>query len=217
MIADIIAIARRLAGMIKRLQRRQALSVADREYASRLIAATAPAPAGRPREEIARLPIYDSMHACAGATGIPLAFLRHAKKSACPAFTSNRVHLAELLRWMFAKSAACPDAEGIDWSDELKKWLAKRAKIQHDRDAETIIDAGTARADIQLGIAVLFGGLDRIAADAPPILKGLTEREIHTRLLAYIEDIKDRSRTKFLAHVDAPRPGRAEPDHDANE
>ena len=201
MIADIIAIARRLAGMIKRLQGRRPLSAADRDYASRLIAATAPAPAGRPREDLVRLPIYDSLRACAGATHIPLGFLQHAKKSGCPAFTSNRVHLGALLQWMFAKGQAAPDGDITNWGDELKKWLAKRAKIQHDRDAETIIDTATARADIQMGMAIVYGGLDRIAADAPPILKGLSEREIQTRLLAYIEDLKERSRPKFLAHT----------------
>ena len=59
------------------------------------------------------------MAACAGATGIPLAVLRQAKRAGCPAFDqASRVHLGSLLVWLFADENA---GTGIDWHGRWKR------------------------------------------------------------------------------------------------
>ncbi len=53
------------------------------------------------RESSQKLPVYDSIDQCVGATGISRSVIKIAKKAGCDAFSSNRVHLAKLLAWMF--------------------------------------------------------------------------------------------------------------------
>lgn len=86
------------------------------------------------------LPEYGSMQACAGATKIPLQLIKQAKHAGCPAFhASGRVKLGLLLSWIFSTEANGQEPVG-DWGKELKKWQAKRAKIEHDREVGELVE-----------------------------------------------------------------------------
>ena len=53
---------------------------------------------------------FDSIGQAAGATGIPLAILRWAKKEGCSAFKGSRFYLPEFLKWYFSKQES-PDGD----------------------------------------------------------------------------------------------------------
>lgn len=55
------------------------------------------------RETSQQLPVFDSIDACVGATGIPRHVIKSAKKLGCSAFSSNRVNLGKLLPFLFGK------------------------------------------------------------------------------------------------------------------
>ena len=74
------------------------------------------------------LPIFDSMAACASATGIPKAVLRAAKRQGCPAFRSNRVALGPFLTWYFSR----PTRELDDGTRSLEEEQARLARIRAD-------------------------------------------------------------------------------------
>lgn len=86
------------------------------------------------------LPEYGSMQSCAAATKIPLQLIKQAKHAGCPAFhASGRVKLGLLLSWIFSTEANGQESVG-DWGKELKKWQAKRAKIEHDREVGELVE-----------------------------------------------------------------------------
>lgn len=66
------------------------------------------------------LPVYDSLAACSGATGIPRSVIQAAKKAGCPAFRSNRVDLAVLLPWIFSGEGKDPDDMSIEQIEKKK-------------------------------------------------------------------------------------------------
>lgn len=68
---------------------------------------------------IVSLPTFPSATACSGATGIPVATLRHAKRKGCSAFDqAGRVHLGPLLAWLFADDNADTN---VDWHARWKR------------------------------------------------------------------------------------------------
>jgi outer membrane murein-binding lipoprotein Lpp len=97
------------------------------------------------------LPTFPSMIACAGATGIPLAALRQAKRAGCPAFDqANRVHLAPLLRWLFSVGAT--EMKNTDWHARLKRSQALRSELETAKRRGELVDAQV------LGTALMNGG-----------------------------------------------------------
>ena len=102
-------------------------------------------PVGRPRMPVSGLPIYDSIASCANAVGIPVPVLRKAKKSGCPAFRSNRVHLGELLPWLFAQGE---DSAVGNWADALVEAKAKRERLKLEREKGEVIGVFAAARDI---------------------------------------------------------------------
>lgn len=85
------------------------------------------------------LPVFDSMTQCAGATGIPLPILRRAKRAGCDAFTAgSRVALGPLLHYLFGDAAS---HDGVcNWSDELRKWQARRQEQAWQERAHELIE-----------------------------------------------------------------------------
>jgi hypothetical protein len=87
---------------------------------------------GRPREDMPVLPLFENMQACAAVTGISIGKQRLAKRAGCPAFKSNRVCLATLLRWLFATDDG--DESRIDWDRLWRKYRAQREQINLMKD-----------------------------------------------------------------------------------
>src|SRR5436190_8371452 len=51
-----------------------------------------------------RLPVYENMHRCHAATGIPLSVIKSAKRGATKLGTASRIDLGALLKEIFAES-----------------------------------------------------------------------------------------------------------------
>ena len=70
---------------------------------------------------------YDSLGACAAATGIPVTTLKHAKRHGCAAFRGSRVYLAPLIRWVFAS----PDRSLVNYEQERAQHVVlQNAKLK---------------------------------------------------------------------------------------
>ena len=78
------------------------------------------------KETCEKLPVFDSIDACVGATGIPRAVMRYAKRCGCQAFVGSRVNLAALLAWLYDPANEKGKAFGLN-VDELK-----RKKVQEE-------------------------------------------------------------------------------------
>ena len=116
------------------------------------------------------LPEYASMQACSGATGIPLDVLKASKKGGCPAFHgSGRVDLGKLLPWLFRDDSDGEETVS-DWGKELKKWQAKRAKLEHDRETGDLVEK-----------TVVIEQVRELNAKARAVLQRLLEVELPAR------------------------------------
>lgn len=146
----------------------------------------------REKEKVAELPVFPGLSVCSGATGIPLPLLKQWKKKGCPAFLlSNRVDLAVLLKWLFAKDRESGDDSGADYNAELAKYKAKREKIKHDKEAKLVADKVETDAGIKSAMSVFFGELDRVfLSEFPPALKGLDELAIRSKAEVAIDRLK---------------------------
>ncbi|CAG0995231.1 hypothetical protein ARNL5_03564 [Anaerolineae bacterium] len=74
---------------------------------------------------------YDSLGACAAATGIPLGTLKYAKRQGCSAFRGSRVYLAPFLRWLFASP--------------------ERSRVNYDRERAQHVVLQNAKLKVELG------------------------------------------------------------------
>jgi hypothetical protein len=190
MILPLSACARRVSAILKRLGAGKSVSAADQAFAEILIEANSPRDPGRPRNEITKLPQYATLQECSGATGIPLPILKAAKKAGCFAGKHGRVDLAAFLRWAFSGDSVSED--GIDWGNELRKWLAKRARLVHDREARLTIAVSEANDGIKAGVAFLKDEHYRIfTIELPAVLKGQNEIAIRERNLKELDQIWD--------------------------
>jgi len=155
---------------------------------------------GKPKGQFKRknaleLPVFETLGACAAATGIRLSAIKFAKKNGCLAFERQRVHLGPLLKWLHDPKR---DDTGIDHSAEHKKWQAKNERLQYDIDSGDVIsraEVGTGVADV---MASVFAELDRLfLTELPPTFKGRDEIGIRDLSLKAMTELKATLKTKF--------------------
>jgi len=197
---DFTAAARRITAILRRQREGKRISATDAAFCQRVAQANQPVPPkepGRPREtDAGKLPIYSSMAEASARAHVPLALLKQSKKSGCDAFKWNRVDLEKFLAWVFGRTGE--EEDGIDWSNELKKWLAKRAKMGHDRDARKVMDMDQAETEIRACMGALFSELDRVfVSELPGSLKGQDELAISAKCQGEIDRMKKSLREKF--------------------
>lgn len=139
-------LAARVATLVRRVKEGKPLSARDAAWVERVSDVGSP---GRPRGEGARIPIYETMRACSGATGIPLAALQLAKARGCSAFRGTRVHLDDFLRWWFdparqkdesGNTSSNPDQKSTaDWVREVKREDALMRRVRRERLEGTLV------------------------------------------------------------------------------
>ena len=88
------------------------------------------------------LPVFDSIAACSGGTGIPVGVIRKAKRAGCRAFTSSRVDLAELLRFLFASD---DPTSGVNWRERLVAAEARLKELDLSEREASLVPMATAR------------------------------------------------------------------------
>jgi hypothetical protein len=148
----------------------------------------------------ANLPTFDSMATCSARTGIPLSVLKQAKKAGCTAFRmGSRVELEPLLRFLFSQSA---EEAGLDWSNELKKWQAKRQQQAYEQRDRELVDQ-----DEVLEILIPMSArqndcLVRFENEAPVAMAGVDPGT--GRLLAkrYTDDIRNEFKATYASWKD---------------
>lgn len=122
-----------------------------------------------------RLPVFDSMAACEGATGLPKAAQQQAKREGCDAFDSHgRVDLEKLLRWLFARG------EGSEnWPDRLKRAQALRAEVELEELNGSLVERAKVRQDMtkaaNKAVAVL---VQKFETELPPKQDGMPAARI---------------------------------------
>lgn len=79
------------------------------------------------------------MAAASAALGISILILRHAKKKGCPAFRSNRVHVAELQDWLAKNPSGDSAGEDIDAAQKLKVEQARHWELRNNRAEAQLI------------------------------------------------------------------------------
>ncbi len=131
---------------------------------------------------------YDSMSACSGATGIPLATLRQAKRAGCPAFAGSRVDLPGFIAWWFNQ----PDDHdaGVDWGQRLKRALAQREELRLSRDRNLLCVRDEAVRQVNGCLSDLHSNLERkFSLELPPDLVGRTAVDISERLMGAVYEV----------------------------
>ena len=150
---------------------------------------------GRPRKPVFEWPVFDSMAACAAATGTRLTMLKAAKREGCQAFRHSRVYFGDFYRWLIESDGKDPD---IDWGRELKKVQTLRDRIRLAEDEKRVIDFEVVRTGIRSGMSILFSELDRVfLSEMPSMLKGLDEIGIRDKADEQLERLREMLRERF--------------------
>lgn len=79
------------------------------------------------RETSQELPVFDSIEACVGSTGIPKDTIKEAKRAGSDAFRSNRVDLKRLLSWLFSENGK--DSSGGTYEYFKMRKIEEEAKL----------------------------------------------------------------------------------------
>lgn len=143
------------------------------------------------------LPTYDSIALASGATGIPVARLKLAKKGGCPGFKDSRVKLDAVLKWLFAQ----PDGKtATNWADLYREYEAKSAKLKLEKMRGRLIERAQAEETATRISGMFVSTLDRVfLSELPPLLKGRSEVDIRKILQTSI----DRIRADLIRDVEA--------------
>jgi hypothetical protein len=151
---------------------------------------------GAPRTASNDLPIYDSLNACSGATGIPLSVLKQAKKGGCDAFKSTRVDLGKLLRWLFGKDQ---DGEGsVNWGERYKRVQTLRGELALDREKKELANRGEIRDAVRVIQSTMYSELEQtFCHEFPPDAKGLGEIPIRDKAKDAIKRVQKTLDRKF--------------------
>jgi hypothetical protein len=181
----------RIGQILKRRRAGKSLTKADTEFVARIEDASA-GRVGRPRNPE---PVFESLAACAGATGIPEMILKSAKRKGCPAFEAgNRIRLYALTHWLFD---AARTEDGVDWGARLKEYLAKLALVRLKREEREVMPVAEAVEIATRISALLNSALDRLWSELPPILKGLDEPAIRARGQSATDQLKTHLAAEF--------------------
>lgn len=130
---------------------------------------------------------YDSIGACAAATGIPVSTIKHAKRNGCSAFRGSRVYLAALLRWLFAS----PDRTLVNYDQERAQHVVlQNAKLkvelrQLKRELIPVEEVTHLGAELGAAIRKVVTRVHRTA----PSLEGQSVAVIEARLKEEEDDI----------------------------
>lgn len=114
------------------------------------------------------LGVFESLAACAGATGIPAAVLKKAKRAGCPAFVAHRVELVPLLTWLFSNE----NEAGADWPSKFKEYQARREELKFEREKGELVPVTELRKELAAGVSRWHAERVRVEQEWPVRLAG---------------------------------------------
>lgn len=128
---------------------------------------------------------FDSLSACSGATGIPVAVLKKAKRSGCPAFENTRVAFVPLLTWLFQKAGD----ETVDWPAKFREFQARREELKYEREAEALIAVTDVREMDAAAVTAWSLARVRLEQEWPPRLANKSIPECRSALREMTADV----------------------------
>ena len=150
-------------------------------------------PKERGRPELPGLPReFPTMKAMTGATGIPIAVLKHSKKDGCPAFhKSNRIRFDVWVKWWFSPdNQRAPDPG--DWTEELVKARTERERFRLERDKGQYYDADEFDERIRGAVAKMQSELQRrLLAVVPGEAANMSARDVQRVMRVHLEKWAD--------------------------
>lgn len=131
-----------------------------------------------------RLPIYENVHQCHHATGIPLSVIKSARRLSKTG-EGNRIGLEALLKAIFT------ERKEEDWRALREKSDALRAQAELHEVQGKVLDKDEAGRAFRAAVAMFWQTLDRAAQlELPPLLKGCSEQQIRDELLSMTQQMK---------------------------
>lgn len=147
--------------------------------------------------------IYDGMKQASADTGIPYRVFSNCKKKGAPGFRYNRIYMSEFLPWLFEQEGS---DVGLDGKTRYENARAELAEINVQEKRGRVIardDVTGAAAKVQ---SVLFAAIERLSAELPPLLKGLSETEIQARLRERETIIRANVKKELAGMISPPGP-----------
>lgn len=145
--------------------------------------------------------VFASMSACSGAMGVPLEVLKDAKDKGCPAFQGGgRVDYQSFSVWFFNggdEEVSKPDDGTSSWKESLDKQRALKEKLIVEQRSGKLMDIAEGKRQAGEACGFLFGELDRVTRELPPMLKGRDETAVHAELVKSHAVIKKNAKVKF--------------------
>lgn len=143
------------------------------------------------RETSQELPVYDSIDACSGATGIPRGVIKSAKKLGCSAFHSNRVKLGPLLAFIFTEKEGPSGTESFTIDEWKKRKVQEEATLlsltRKQREGELVLKADITR-DIHSATFAFRTEIESIPGKLAPQVVGLSIPEAEIRIAGAIQE-----------------------------
>lgn len=129
--------------------------------------------------------VFDSMAACASATGFPLAAIRKAKRAGCLAFQGGRVRLLPLVQWINDSNGA---TDAVDDKAENLRLQNEKLRLQLRQMAGELVPVDELEgweAEVGGMVRSVVCQLHRLA----PALEGLPVKQIEDQLKAAEDDV----------------------------
>jgi hypothetical protein len=147
--------------------------------------------------ETAKLPVFDSMDACAGAGYFSKSFLQTMKSFGLPGFENTRVDFNKLIpaiETFFAstgESQAELQRESVTSFKEMReKYSARREKIDFELAAGDIIAKQTALETLRELLVIHHHSYGRMIEEWPSVLSGETPAKIRTHITKQVDALK---------------------------
>ena len=143
------------------------------------------------RETSQQLPVFDSIDACVGATGIPRHVIKSAKKLGCSAFHSNRVKLGPLLEFIFTEKKGKSGSDSFTIDDWKRRKVQEEATLlgltRKQREGELVLKSDITN-DIHASVFAFRSELESVPGKLAPQVVGLPIAEAELRISAAISE-----------------------------
>lgn len=171
-------------------------------------------------DNAARLPVFDSMDACAGAGFFSKAFLQSLKSFGLPGFENSRVDFNKLIpsiETFFAgtgESQAELQRESVSSFKEMRdKYNARLARIEFQTAEGEKIDKPVALDTLRELQVIHYHSYDRMIEEWPSVLAGESAAKIRLHLVKQVGLLKSSEENSIVA-LEKYKPKRKPAGHD---
>jgi hypothetical protein len=150
-----------------------------------------------------KLPIFNSMEQCEGIAHVPKSIQRDAKKDGCEAFDGyGRVHLGELLRWIFDEGA---DSDKTNWKKVNERLDSQLKELRLAREVRTVITLEEAQTFMSDLMGLCTNAMKRFLLECPVNLEMRPRMEIRAAMDKCYWDTLAKMRSEIAAMESEPK------------